>query len=163
MLLSRLLSRLFQSYWRRSRGLNLAVECCFFEADRRLLLISDRDRWTWPRTAVRAGESALQAVRRLQQDLDIESPAEPRLFWVYGPREDETAYTAFYVLDGGHPLPGGGGANTVGPSIEGPGALFASDNLPVGAAHSVSARLRELALKSPGAADGRPGRSCPST
>ena len=85
-MLSKIIARGLQSYWRLSRGATLAAEACLIDTSNRVGLVksSSDGGWLLPRTAVRKGEAmeeALQCVFRDTYGIEFASGLDP--FWVY--------------------------------------------------------------------------------
>lgn len=86
MLLSRLVARVLQNYWRLTRGLKLGAEACVVDAADRVMLVKspDQNGWFLPCGIVRSGETLDDALRRcLRTEHGIEVKSKPKLFWIY--------------------------------------------------------------------------------
>jgi ADP-ribose pyrophosphatase YjhB (NUDIX family) len=78
----KIVARIFQRYWRYSRGLTLGVQGMVLDKDNRILLVKrdDSPGWQLPGGAVEEGEAAEDALRRLLlADVGIEISGPPEL------------------------------------------------------------------------------------
>ena len=107
-LLGPLVARVFQKYWRLTRGVYLCAEACVIDdAGRTLLVRQDEDgSWSLPATTTRNGETLETAVRRGLRDIaGIEVNAKPELCGFYAGAQDrrtgrtgQTGQTGLYVV-----------------------------------------------------------------
>ena len=84
--LSRMIVRGLQNYWRLTRAIALIAEACVLDADNQVALVkhSGRQGWSLPRTAVRKGEALEDALRRgLRDEFGIDVNFGAGLFWMY--------------------------------------------------------------------------------
>lgn len=93
------ISWLFQRYWRYSRSLPLAVECCIEDSAGGILLVKDQSGTCWklPRGDVLRGESAGLAVHRLIKNSAIAPVTAPTLISIEAPDAAGEPYVALYA------------------------------------------------------------------
>jgi ADP-ribose pyrophosphatase YjhB (NUDIX family) len=98
-LLGPLVARVFQRYWRLTRGLRLAVEACVIDSTGRILMVRDgaSGGWSLPKGAVHKGETLEGALRRVLRDIaSIEVNSIPELSCFYAEGRDRQ--TGIYVV-----------------------------------------------------------------
>jgi ADP-ribose pyrophosphatase YjhB (NUDIX family) len=98
-LLGPLVARVFQRYWRMTRGLRLAVEACIIDEAGRALMVRDgaSSGWRLPKGAVHKGETLEAALRRVLRDIaSIEVNSKPELSCFYA--EGQNQQTAIYAV-----------------------------------------------------------------
>ena len=86
MLLSRLVSRGLQGYWRLMRGLRLGAEACVVNGGGQVLLVKTGhgSDWCLPRGVVRKGETLQATLLTLLRDgYGIDVTSKPDLIWIY--------------------------------------------------------------------------------
>lgn len=80
MLIAKIVKKVLQQYWRRTRGLSLGVKAIVLDSGDRVLLVRAADSPTWelPMGRVKDGETVEEAVRRmLGSDLAITLEGAP--------------------------------------------------------------------------------------
>ena len=80
MLIAKIVKKVLQQYWRRTRGLSLGVKAIVLDSGDHVLLVRGADgaAWELPRAQVKDGETVEEAVRRmLGSDLAITLEGAP--------------------------------------------------------------------------------------
>lgn len=100
--LSKIVMRGLRLYWRATRGITLAVEACFIDAEGRVALVKAGagNGWRLPRTTVRKGEALDDALRRfLMNEHHIRIDSKLHLFWMYAESAPKpNGQTGLYVV-----------------------------------------------------------------
>jgi ADP-ribose pyrophosphatase YjhB (NUDIX family) len=133
-LLGRWISRIFQTYWRITRGLRLSVEACVIDETEQALMVVDENGGSWelPRGTVLKNENLEMALRRILRDAaDIEVNGKPELSYFYS--RSQTEQTGMYLVRDWRR-----GSAPVGREIR----FFPMDALPPDAEPQVAERIR---------------------
>lgn len=98
-LLGRWITRVFQTYWRVARGLNLSVEACVVDEAGRALMVQNESGSTWelPTGSVHKSENLETALRRVLREVaGIEVNGKPDLSFFYA--REKNRQTGVYLV-----------------------------------------------------------------
>jgi hypothetical protein len=139
-LLSKIVVRGLQSYWRLTRGATFAAEACLIDEKKRVGLVrcTSGEGWLLPRTPVCKGEALEQALQRFLKDthgIQLNCGLTP--FWIYDESSSGSGgWVALFVIADWKAVPPSGASDL---------AFFARTDLPPGLDARDAARICQAA------------------